>query len=258
MIRGIWDRETVALILVAALAPVAVLWLAEARGAGAVRLVSFVLTIGILHLLFMLARAQPPSAAALVTALALAVFTPEGLGPVQLLLGIAFGVVMAELAFGGWGRNILNPATVALAFLGFGFPAAPWPDVAVQVGWAALPALAFGVLAGVMPGGVVAGAALALGAASALGLPLGPAVPALLAGLALLVCDPVASATTPLGRWLNGALFGGLAAAFLAGWDGAHPVQIVVSAALLAALAAPLLDEIAIALWLYRRRRRLG
>ncbi len=57
---------------------------------------------------------------------------------------------------------------------------------------------------------------------------------------------------------MNGALYGGLAALFAVGWDGAAPVQIAVSAALLASLAAPLLDELVIALWLARRRRRLG
>ena len=66
----------------------------------------------------------------------------------------------------------------------------------------------------------------------------------------LLVADPVTSAATPLGRWLNGALYGALAACSPRGWDGAAPVQIAVAAALLASLAAPLLDEIAMALWL--------
>ena len=56
---------------------------------------------------------------------------------------------------------------------------------------------------------------------------------------------------------MNGALYGGLAAMFLTYWSEAAPVQIVVSSALLASLAAPVLDEIAIALWLAIRRRRL-
>ena len=63
--------------------------------------------------------------------------------------------------------------------------------------------------------------------------------------LVLLVCDPVTSAATPLGRWLYGLLYGGLVLIFALGWSGAAPVQIAVSAALLASLAAPLLDEIA-------------
>lgn len=258
MIRGLWDRETVALLLLAAAGPVAALWLASAGWAGAYRLAFFLLAAGIWHLLFMLARAQPPSFAGALTALAIAIFAPEGLGPVQMLLGVSFGVVMAELAFGGWGRNLLNPAVVALAFLGFGFPAAPWPEIAVAVGWAAIPAALIGAVAGVMSVRLIAGAVLALLAGWFFGAALGPAIPALLVCLVLLVADPVASSATPLGRWLNGAAYGGLAALFAAGWDGASPVQIAVSAALLASLAAPLFDEIAIAVWLARRHRRLG
>ena len=70
--------------------------------------------------------------------------------------------------------------------------------------------------------------------------------------------NPVASAGTRLGRWLNGALYGGLVILFAHWWTGAAPVQIAVAAALLASLTAPLLDEAAIALWLAQRRRRLG
>ena len=47
-------------------------------------------------------------------------------------------------------------------------------------------------------------------------------------------------------------------ASLLPRWRGAAPIQLAVAAALLASLAAPLLDEIAIFAWLARRRRRLG
>lgn len=258
MIRGLWDRETVALLALAAAAPVAVTWLAAEGWAGAFRLVFVLLVAGIWHLVWMLVRAQPPSFAGALTALAIAVLAPQDLGFLPLVLGTSFGVVMADLAFGGWGRNVLNPATVALAFLGFGFPAAPWPEIAVQVSWAAIPAALIGAVAGVFSLALLAGAGVVLAAAQLFGAGLAEALPALTVALVLLVSDPVASASTPLGRVLNGALYGALAAVFAAGWSGAAPVQIAVSAALLASLAAPLLDEIAIALWLARRRRRLG
>ena len=74
----------------------------------------------------------------------------------------------------------------------------------------------------------------------------------------LLVADPVTSAATTLGRWLNGALYAGLIILFATGWSGAAPVQIAVAAALLTSLATPLLDEIALALWIAQRRRRHG
>lgn len=257
MIRGMWDRETVALLLLAALLPLAVTWLLSAGPGDIVRLVLILFVAGLWHLLFMIARAQPPSFAGAITALAIAILAPVDLGIVQLLIGISFGVVAAELAFGGWGRNVVNPATVTLAFLGFGFPLAPWPDLAVQLGWAALPAAAIGVAVGVMAWRVMAGAAIALAAGWLWLEPEMPVLTAAAVALVLLVCDPIASAATALGRWLYGALYGALIVLFAFGWSGAAPVQIAVSAAMLACLAAPLLDEIAIGLWL-QRRKRLG
>ena len=95
MIRGLWDRETVAALLLAAIGPVALLWLASEGWNGAYRLAFFLLVAGIWHLIFMLARAQPPSLAGALTALAIAILAPEELGPLQLILGVSFGVVMA-------------------------------------------------------------------------------------------------------------------------------------------------------------------
>ena len=258
MTRGIWDRETVALILLAAMMPMALAWLWYGGTPAAARLVLALVVSGLWHLAFMLARAQPPSFAGALTALAVAMLAPADLGFVALVLGISFGSVMAELVFGGWGRNVLNPATVTLAFLGFGFPAAPWPDLAPPVAWAAIPAALIGVGAGVMSARIMLGAGVALALAAALGAGIGAVLP--MAGLVLvvLVCDPVASAATRAGRWLNGLLYGGLVALFAAGWTGAAPVQVAVSAALFASLAAPLLDEIAITLWVAARRRRHG
>ncbi|WP_201742081.1 hypothetical protein [Mangrovicoccus ximenensis] len=100
----------------------------------------------------------------------------------------------------------------------------------------------------------------ALGTASAAppGLPIAAVFPAVAGVLALLVADPVASAATRLGRWLNGLVYGGLVCLFLALWSGAAAVQLAVSAALFVSLAAPLCDEIAITLWLKDRKRRHG
>ncbi|SLN26197.1 RnfABCDGE type electron transport complex subunit D [Roseisalinus antarcticus] len=258
MIRGLWDREMVALLLLAALMPMALVWI-WFGGAGAVGRLGLALIVsGAWHLIFMLARAQPPSFAGAITALAVAMLAPEDMGLVRIVLGISFGAVFGELVFGGWGRNVLNPATVTLAFLGFGFPTFAWPDFVLPVAWAAIPAAGLGVLFGVMPFGILAGAAL-VGGGTAL-LAGGPdwVVPAAAMVLVLLVADPVASASTALGRWLNGALYAALVLLFASGWEGASPVQLCVAAALLASLAAPLLDDIAIALWTLQRRRRHG
>jgi len=251
--RGLWDRETVALLLLAAVLPLAVTWLLAEGAAGLLRLLFVLFVAGVWHVVFMLARAQPPSFAGAVTALAIAVLAPIDLGPLPLVIGVSFGVVAGELAFGGWGRNVVNPATVTLAFLGFGFPAALWPSLPVQLGWSVGAVVLIGVVTGVMSWRAVAGAVLVLAAGS-------PwlATPALTAAavvLVVLVCDPVTSAATGLGRWLYGLLYGALVLLFVFGWSGASPVRIAVSAALLASLAAPLLDELAIRLWLARRKR---
>lgn len=256
---GIWNRETAALLLVAAYLPLAGFWLAYGGTDALARLGLAVLVLAVWHLVFMLARAQPPSLAALVTALAIAILAPENLGTLRLLLGISFGAVMGELVFGGWGRNVVHPATVALSFLGFGFPAFGWPEFDAPVIWAAIPAVIIGVAVGVMPTGVVAAAGLVGVAVVAAGLPVDAGVlPAAGLVLVLLVADPVISAGTALGRWLYGGLYAGLVILFATGWTGAAPVQIAVAAALLASLAAPLLDEIALALWITQRRRRHG
>jgi len=255
MTRGIWDRETVALLLLAAALPLAVTWLLTTGAAGAIRLAFVLVAAGLWHIAFMLARAQPPSFAGALTALAIAVLAPVDLGPIPMLIGISFGVVAGELAFGGWGRNVVNPATVTIAFLGFGFPAAPWPMLPVQLGWSVIAVVAIGAFTGVMSWRVVAGAAVILAAGWYGGGLAMPVVTAAAVVLALLVCEPVTSAATGLGRWLHGMLYSALVLVFAFGWRAAAPVQIAVSAALLASLAAPLFDEIAMRLWLARRKR---
>lgn len=258
MIRGLWDREMVALILLVAVMPMALAWLWYGGVAAFGRLLLTLIVSGAWHLVFMLARAQPPSFAGAMTALAVAMLAPTELGLIPLILGISFGSVMAELAMGGWGRNVLNPATVTLVFLGFGFPAAPWPDLPLPVAWAAIPAALMGALAGVMPARVLLGGATGCVVAHWAGLPLAAILPAAGIVLVLLVADPVASAATRAGGWMNGLLYAGLVALFATGWQGAAPVQMAVSAALLASLFAPLLDEIALAAWLAGRKRRHG
>lgn len=254
MIRGIWTRETAALIFLASLLPVAATWLWDEGTPGAGRLLFAVILGGLWQALFTLLRAQPPSAAGAVSALAIAVLAPH-VGPLQFALGVSFGFVFGELVFGGWGRSVVNPAVVAVMFLGFGFPTAGWPHLPVQIGWATMPAAAILLGFGVLPWRVLAGALVVLVASAGLSLDL--LTSAVGFTLVFLVCDPAISAFTPLGRWLYGALYGALVALFAALWQAA-PVQIAVSAALLASLAAPLLDEIAIAAWQAARRHRHG
>ncbi|MRX49484.1 NADH-quinone reductase [Paracoccus sp. S-4012] len=258
MRRGLWDRETVALLLIAAVLPMAAAWLWWGGAGAAGRLVWALAVSGAWHLVFMLARAQPPSFAGALAGFAVAVLSPEA-GPLQLALGITFGMVLGELVFGGWGRNFLHPAAATAMFLGFGYPTAAWPALVLPVAWAAIPAVLIGVAFGVMPWRTAAGAVLAGAVAVTFGPPgLAPFAAAGAVVLALIVLDPVAGAATSVGRWLHGASYAGFLALFATGWVGVAPVQAAVTAAFLAALAAPLLDEIAIQAWLMQRRRRHG
>jgi len=257
MIRGIWDRETVALLLLCAMLPIAVTWLLAEGWGGAARRVLVTLCIGIWQLVWMLVRAQPPSVAGLVTSLAIVILAPESLSALQLVLGVSLGIVFGELAFGGWGRNILNPATVTLAFLGFGFPAAPWADLPIQLGWAAIPAALFAAWFGVASWRLLLGAGLVFAAAAYVDSGVLELWLAVLVVLVLLVADPVASASTPVGGWVNGAVYAGLVVLFHATWQGSADVQMAISAALLVSIAVPLVDEIVLSLWVARRRRSL-
>lgn len=254
MTRGIWTRETVALLILAAAVPVVVTWLWSEGVPGLARLAFAVILGGFWQALFTIVRAQPPSAAGAVSALAMAMLAPE-VGPFQFALGVSFGFVFGELVFGGWGRSVLSPAVVAIMFLGFGFPAADWPHLPVQIGWATIPAAALLLAFGILPWRVLAGALVVLVAAGGFGSDL--LASAVAFALVFLVCDPAVAASTPLGRWLYGALFGGLVALFALFWETV-PAQIAVSAALLVSLSAPLLDEIAIAAWRAVRRHRHG
>ena len=77
MMRGIWDRETIALMLLAAAFPIAAAWLLDVQWEGLARLLFFLVVAGIWHVIFMLVRAQPPSFAGALTALAIAMLAPE-------------------------------------------------------------------------------------------------------------------------------------------------------------------------------------
>lgn len=252
--RGIWTRETVSLLLIAAAIPVAVTWLVAEGMSGGGRLLAALVIGGLWQALFTIIRAQAPSPAGLVSALAMAIMVPE-VGPLQFVMGISFGFVFGELIFGGWGRSVLNPAVVAAMFLGFAFPTADWPPLAIQVGWAVIPAAALLLFFGVLPWRVLAGALIVLVVAGGFGLDL--VTTAVGVALVFFVCDPATAPTMPLARWLHGILYGALVALFSASWD-TSPVQIAVSAALLSSLAAPLLDEIATSVWLAVRRYRHG
>jgi Na+-transporting NADH:ubiquinone oxidoreductase subunit B len=261
MIRGVWSRETIAWIFVGSLLPVlAALLIEQGMDAGQRILVSLAI-IAVWQLVFLATRKQPLSPTGIVTAVAVTVLAPGEAALWQLALALSFGTVIGELVFGGWGRNVLSSAVVTLAFLYFGFPEVQHPPagsmIALAGGLSAILLLATGIISW----RVLAGAVLVLLAFAAplgadiTGLALGGS---LVFGLVFLTCDPVASAATNPGRWVYGALTGGLAALF--GWtgDGYGAPQTVVFATLVASLFAPLIDHAVIAIGIRQRRRLHG
>ena len=77
---------------------------------------------------------------------------------------------------------------------------------------------------------------------------------ALAFGLVFLIGHPVAAAATNAGRWIYGALAGGLIALFSQG--GTDFAEAVVFASLMASIFAPLIDHLVGLGHAARRRRR--
>ncbi|OGR18625.1 MAG: NADH:ubiquinone reductase (Na(+)-transporting) subunit B [Desulfobacterales bacterium GWB2_56_26] len=73
--------------------------------------------------LFNLIRGHEFSEAFLVTSLLFPLTLPPTIPLWQVAIGISFGVVFAKEVFGGVGRNFMNPALAARAFVYFAYPA---------------------------------------------------------------------------------------------------------------------------------------
>jgi Na+-transporting NADH:ubiquinone oxidoreductase subunit B len=72
---------------------------------------------------FNIIRGHEFSEAFLVTSLLFALTLPPSIPLWQVAIGISFGVIFAKEVFGGVGRNFMNPALVARAFIFFAYPA---------------------------------------------------------------------------------------------------------------------------------------
>lgn len=251
MTVGIWHRNMVGWMLVAVLLPVAAALLVEQGGAAALRFGVALATILVWQLVFLIARAQPLSPIALVTAFAVALLASGTTEIWQIVLAVSFGTVIGEQIFGGWGRNFIHAGVIALAFLYFAFPEVPHAGTGTLVALSVVPGALLLLLTGILSWRVLIGAGLGL-VLLTLALGQDPAAPflqgSLVFGLIFLVGDPVASASTRSGRWLYGALAGALIA--LLGWAdvGIAAPQALVFAALLAAIFAPLIDAGVIAM----------
>ena len=77
---------------------------------------------GIWECIFNITRGHEMSEAFLVTSLLFPLTLPATIPLWQVAIGISFGVIFAKEAFGGVGRNFMNPALVARAFVFFAYP----------------------------------------------------------------------------------------------------------------------------------------
>ena len=78
---------------------------------------------GFWEVLFATVRKHEINEGFLVTGLLFPLTLPPDIPLWQVALGISFGVVMGKEVFGGTGKNFLNPALTARAFLFFAYPA---------------------------------------------------------------------------------------------------------------------------------------
>jgi Na+-transporting NADH:ubiquinone oxidoreductase subunit B len=258
MIRGAWNPDTIAWLIVVALLPTATVAVLEQGTDAAARIAFGWAVVGAWQLLFGFVRGQRLYPIGAVTAVAVVVLAPGDLALWQLVLALSFGTVVGELIFGGWGRNFLGAAVVTLSFLFFSFPDTRHDSASPAIAVACLPAAVGLIIVGVLSWRVVAGAiagllavTVAFGADPAVLVPRGT----LAFGIVFLIGDPVASAATNPGRWIYGAAAGALAGLFGWGGTGIDTPQAIVFAALFASIFAPLIDRGTIVAKALARRR---
>lgn len=90
--------------------------------------------------LFLLKQKQPVSEAVFVSAIIYALILPPTVPWHVVVVGIVFAILFGKMVFGGFGRNIFNPAMVGRAFVYISFP------VAMTARWAPAASLPWGAL----------------------------------------------------------------------------------------------------------------
>jgi Na+-transporting NADH:ubiquinone oxidoreductase subunit B len=256
-----WTPARVTLAQVLALAAPIAVKLAEQGTSMAAVLVTALVTSLIWDMAFALIRGRSPSWHSLSTALIITILIPSALPLWQVALAASFGMVFGELVFGGRGYGIVSAAAAAAGFLVFSFSGAELSGSSQALALATLPGavlllagglVSWRVLISVVAVLVVAG--FAEGEISGF-LETGIAVAF---GLVFLIGDPVAAASTNLGRWFYGVLAGLLIVVFDTVAGAAVAPAAIVFASLLASLFAPLIDHAAVAVIIRRRRQAHG
>ena len=257
-LRGRWTPDRITLALLVALAPPLAVALYSGGVGAASLLAPSVVVVLVWQGVFAWWRGGTLSWDGLVTATVFSLMLPADAPAWQCAIALSFGVVVGEQIFGGRGRNFLDPAVVALAFLIFSFPGFGYEQGGPGLALASLPGAALLILTGLISWRVVvtAGAAF-VAVAYLIGVddPLGQVLAgSFVFGVVFMACDPVAAASTNSGRWAYGLIVGGLTILGRASEAGDGTVFAV----LIASMFAPLIDQAAIYANVVRRRRRNG
>jgi len=246
--------------LIALAAPVAVS-LAE-RGLQQIAvLLAAAVTCLIWEMTFDLIRGRSLGWHTVTVALIFAVLVPASAPVWQIVVAVSLGVVFGELVFGGRGYGIVSGAAAAAGFLVFSFPGTELSVHSEVMALATLPGLALLLVGGLVSWRVLVSVTVVLGGAGLIQDGMGGLLSAAVAVvfvLVFLIGDPVAGASTNLGRWVFGLLAGLLIVLFDTAAGPAIAPAAVVFASLLASLFAPLIDHVAVALIIRRRGLRHG
>jgi len=260
-LRTGWTPARVTLAqLIALAAPVAVS-VAE-RGAPQIAVLATVLIAGLIwELAFNLIRGRALSWHAASAALIFAVLVPASVPLWQVAMALSFGLVFGELVFGGRGYGIVSAAAAGAGFLVFSFSGTGLSMSSQAMALAALPGAVLLLVAGLISWRVLVSVAVVLGGIAVLQDGAGGLLPVAIASifsLVFLIGDPVAAASTNPGRWVFGVLAGVLIMLFDTVAGAAVAPAAIVFASLLASIFAPLIDHMAVALMVRRRRARHG
>lgn len=243
--------------LVALLPPLAVRLWDDLPATLAVLLPALVIAL-IWDAVFASLRGKPILPLGLTTALVFTILGPVDASPWQLFVVLSIGAVIGELVFGGRGFSFLSAPAVALALWVLSFPSVPLSEPSFVVSIATLPGAVVLLALGLLPWRVCLSyliAVLILVWLLAQSFSLDAALLSLFA-LTFLIADPNASSATGFGRIIQGVLAAMLVAVFSPTLDGGLSTQALVFAALLASLAAPLIDQGAMAFNAWQRRAR--
>lgn len=203
-------------------------------------------------------RRRPLAPLGVTTAVVFTVLAPLDASIWQQFVVLSIGTALGELVFGGRGFGFLSAPAVALALWVLSFPSVPLAAPSLAVSIATVPGAVVLLGMGLLSWRLAVSFLLVLLVLVWLnghGITLETVLLPLFA-LTFLIADPNASSATQMGRIVQGALAALLVTVFNPATMDLVSTEALVFAALLASLAAPLIDQGAMAINVWQRRAR--